>query len=165
MFQYDDRFNSISTILIITTFLIFSFSPLSPGHINAAIVTQDISSLPISFKDLINKSGNLTQSYQSETSKFANGRYNNKTMIAITNDYLPKFQRVVDDSKNLQITGQYYNASTLYTKSLESELQSYMHFRNYLSTANSTESEASMQSLADAFDYENESFDAIRLIR
>jgi hypothetical protein len=86
-------------------------------------------------------------------------------MIAITNDYLPKFQKVVDDSKNLQITGQYYNASTLYTKSLESELQSYMHFRNYLSTANSTESEASIQSLADAFDYENESFDAIRLNR
>ena len=164
MYRYN-RMNSISTIVVIATFLVFTFSPLVSGHINAAYATRDISSLPVSFKELINKSRSLTQSYQSQITKLSDWKYDNKTMIAITNDYLPKFQRVVDDSKNLQITGQYYNASTLYTKSLESELQSYMHFRNYLSTANSTESEASMQSLADAFDYENESFDAIRLIR
>ncbi|HEY7571683.1 MAG TPA: hypothetical protein VH796_09965 [Nitrososphaeraceae archaeon] len=165
MCRYNNRFNSIFTILIIAAFFIFIFSPLGSGHVDAASVTRDISSLPISFKDLINKSRNLTQSYQNETSKFADGKYNNQTMVSITNDYLPKFQKVVDDSKILQMTGQYYNASTLYTKSLESELQSYIHFRNYLSTANSTESEASMQSLADAFNYENESFDAIRSIR
>lgn len=164
MYTYS-KMNSISTLLVIATFLIFTYSPLFSCHVNAANVTRDISSLPDSFKELINKSRNLTQSYQNETAKFADGKFNNKTMIAITNDYLPKFQKEVDDSRILQATGQYHDASTLYTKSIESELQSYTHFRNYLSTANSSESEASMQSLADAFNYENESFEALRSIR
>jgi hypothetical protein len=164
MYRYN-RMNSISTILVIATFLVFTFSPLVSGHIYAAYATRAISTLPVSFKELINKSRNLTQSYQSQITKLSDGKYDNKTMIAITNDYLPKFQKVIDDSKILQTTEQYHNASTLYIKSLESELQSYTHFRNYLSTANSTESEASMHSLADAFNYEYESFDALRSIR
>ena len=164
MYRYN-RLNSISTIVVLATFLVFTFSPLVSGHINPSYATRDISSLPVSFKELINKSRSLTQSYQSQITKLSDGKYDNKTMIAITNDYLPKFQKVIVDSKILQTTEQYHNASTLYIKSLESELQSYTHFRNYLSTANSTESEASMHSLADAFNYENESFDALRSIR
>ena len=50
----------------------------------------------------------------------------------------------------------------LYILSLEAELQSYVHFRNFLSTGNPTESEASTKSLVDAFSYENESFNAFR---
>jgi len=117
--------------------------------------------MPSSFKELINKSRNLTQSYQNETTKLADGQYNNRTMIAITNNYLPKFQNILNESKVFLTSEPYHNASSLYTKSLESELQSYIHFRNFLSTANSTESEASMQSLADAFNYENKSFEAL----
>lgn len=154
---------SISTILVILMFFIFTFtSQASLVQITLATAPQVISSFPDSFKDLINKSRNLTQSYQNETGKFANGQYNNKTMIAITNNYLPIFQNLVNESKILQTTEQYHNASTLYTKSLEAELQSYVHFRNYLSTGNPTESEASTKSLADAFNYENESFNAFR---
>ncbi len=106
MYRYN-RMNSISTILVIATFLVFTFSPLVSGHINAAYATRDISSLPVSFKELINKSRNLTQSYQSQITKLSDWKYDNKTMIAITNDYLPKFQKVIDDSKILQTTEQY----------------------------------------------------------
>ena len=90
------------------------------------------------------------------------GSTDNKTMIAITNNYLPIFQNLINESKILQTTEQYHNASILYTKSLEAEFQSYVHFRNYLSTGNRTESEASTKSLVDAFNYENESFNAFR---
>jgi hypothetical protein len=83
-------------------------------------------------------------------------------MIAITNNYLPIFQNLVNESRILQTTEQYHSASALYTKSLEAELQSYVHFRNFLSTGNPNESEASTKSLVDAFSYENESFNAFR---
>lgn len=154
---------SISTILVVLMFIVFTItSQASSAQINATTAPQIISSFPDSFKELINKSRNLTQSYQNETGKFANGQYDNKTMIAITNNYLPIFQNLINESKILQTTEQYHNASILYTKSLEAELQSYVHFRNYLSTGNPTESEASTKSLVDAFNYENESFNAFR---
>ena len=152
---------SSSTILVITIFYIFALDPQVSGYIHTACAMRDISSMPSSFKELINKSRNLTQSYQNETTKLADGQYNNRTMIAITNNYLPKFQNILNESKVFLTSEPYHNASSLYTKSLESELQSYIHFRNFLSTANSTESEASMQSLADAFNYENKSFEAL----
>jgi len=50
----------------------------------------------------------------------------------------------------------------IYTKSLESELQSYIHFRNYLSTNNSTENELSSKFLDDAFKFEIDSFKALK---
>jgi AraC-like DNA-binding protein len=79
-------------------------------------------------------------------------------MIAITNNYLPKFQNLVKESKALQPPKQYQNATDLYTKSLESELQSNNHFRNYISTNNSTENKLSSKLLSDAFNYETEAF-------
>ena len=69
--------------------------------------------------------------------------HGNTTIISIMNNYLPKYENLVNQSKTLQPPKQYQNATDLYTKSLESELQSYMHFRNYLSTNNSTENELS----------------------
>ena len=83
-------------------------------------------------------------------------------MISITNNYLPKYENLVNQSKTLQPPKQYQNATDLYTKSLESELQSYMHFRNYLSTNNSTENELSKRLLSDAFNHEIDSFKALK---
>ena len=83
-------------------------------------------------------------------------------MIAITDNYLPKFQNLVKASKALQPPKQYQNATDLYTKSLESELQSNNHFRNYISTNNSTENKLSSRLLSDAFNYETEAFKSSR---
>jgi len=161
--MYRSIIGSVSTNLIILMFFIFTInSHASLVQINAVRTSQVISSFVDSFKELINKSRNLTQSYQNGARKFASGQYNNKTMIAITNNYLPIFQNLVNESRILQTTEQYHSTSALYTKSLEAELQSYVHFRNFLSTGNPTESEASTRSLVDAFSYENESFNAFR---
>jgi hypothetical protein len=85
-------------------------------------------------------------------------QYDNKTMISITNSYLPKYENLVSQSKTLQPPKQFQNGTDLYTKSLESELQSYTHFKNYLSTNNSTENELSSKFLSDAFKDEIDSF-------
>jgi len=62
----------------------------------------------------------------------------------------------------LQPPKQYKNATDLYTKSLESELQSNNHFRNYISTNNSTDNKLSSKLLSDAFNYETEAFKKLK---
>ena len=64
--------------------------------------------------------------------------------------------------KSLQPPKQFQNATDLYTKSLESELQSNNHFRNYLLTNNSTESKLSSKLLSDSFTNEIEAFKKLK---
>jgi len=115
-----------------------------------------------SFEKVVNEAHNLTQSYQHEAGKWKTHQYDNKTMISITNNYLLKYENLVNESKALHPPKQYQNATDLYTKSLESELQSYTHFRNYLSTNNTAENELSTRLLSDAFRYEVNSFKELK---
>jgi hypothetical protein len=62
----------------------------------------------------------------------------------------------------MQSPAEFQNATNLYTKSLESELQSYMHFKNYLSTNNSTENQLASQSLSNGFVQEVQAFKALK---
>jgi len=104
----------------------------------------------------------LTQSYENEYAKWKSHQCDNKTMISVTNNYLPKYEKLINESKALQPPKQYQNATYLHTKSLESELQSNNHFRNYLLTNNSTESKLSSKLLSDAFKYEIEAFKKLK---
>jgi hypothetical protein len=114
-----------------------------------------------SYEMLINNSHLLTQSYQKEIGKWQTKQYDNKTMISVTDNYLPKFQQLVYKAEALQATnGKYIQALDLYIKSLQSEIESYKHFRNFLVSGNSSENEVSTQLLSDAFRYEMNSFAA-----
>jgi hypothetical protein len=114
-----------------------------------------------SYEMLINNSHLLTQSYQGEIAKWQSKQYDNKTMISVTDNYLPKFQQLVDKAESLLPTnGKYIQALDLYIKSLQSEIESYKHFRNFLVSGNSSENEVSTQLLSDAFRYEMNSFAA-----
>lgn len=114
-----------------------------------------------SYEMLINNSHLLTQNYQKEIGKWQTKQYDNKTMISVTNNYLPKFQQLVDKAEALQPTnGKYIQALDLYIKSLQSEIESYKHFRNFLVSRNSSDNEVSTQLLSDAFRYEMNSFSA-----
>jgi|KBSMisStaDraftv2_1062788.scaffolds.fasta_scaffold583659_2 flagellar hook-basal body complex protein FliE len=145
------------SLLIMLSFAIITFS--NSSHLSFA---QNSTSFVSSFEKLVKKVNNLSQSYHNETGKFVKGQINNKTMIAITDNYLPKFQNLVKESKALQPPKQYQNATDLYTKSLESELQSNNHFRNYISTNNSTDNKLSSKLLSDAFNYETEAFKKLK---
>ena len=82
-------------------------------------------------------------------------------MISVTDNYLPKFQKLVSRAKDLQpTTAKYLQAKDLYTKSLQSEMESYKHFRNYLVTGNKIEDDISTQLLSNALKYEIKSFAA-----
>lgn len=114
-----------------------------------------------SYEILINNSHLLTQSYQKEIGKWQTKQYDNKTMISVTDNYLPKFQQLVGKAEALLPTnGKYIQALDLYIKSLQSEIESYKHFRNFLVSGNSAENDVSTQLLSDAFRYEMNSFSA-----
>ena len=154
-----------SPLLIGLTFTIVTFA--YPSQLSLAQNTTSPSSQPVapfvnSFEKLVRDAHNLTQSYQNEVGKWKTHHYDNKTMISITNNYLPKYENLVNESKMLQPPKEFQNATDLYTKSLGSELQSYIHFRNYLLTNNFTENKLSSKFLSDAFNYEIESFKVLK---
>ncbi|MFL6362901.1 MAG: hypothetical protein ACJ709_05610 [Nitrososphaeraceae archaeon] len=114
-----------------------------------------------SYEMLINDSHSLTQSYQKEIGKWQSKQYDNKTMISVTDNYLPKFEKLVNRAEALQpTTAKYLQAKDLYIKSIQSEMGSYKHFRNYLVTSNKTEDDISTQLLSNALKYETKSFAA-----
>ena len=82
-------------------------------------------------------------------------------MILITDKSLPEFQKLVSRMQALQpTTAKYLQAKDLYIRSLQSEIGSYMHFRNFLITGNKTEDDTSTQLLSNALKYEISSFTA-----
>ncbi|HVD07661.1 MAG TPA: hypothetical protein VNB67_04380 [Nitrososphaeraceae archaeon] len=119
-----------------------------------------------SFQTIVIKSHLLTHNYQVQVAKWERRGNDNQTMASITDNYLPKYQNLIDETMSLsfQAPSKYGKAIELYLKSLESEFQSYIHFKNYLLTGNLMENETSVQLLSDALRYEAESFAAFKSV-
>jgi hypothetical protein len=113
-----------------------------------------------SFQGIVDETGLLSHDYDAQVQKWQRGELSNETMASITETYLPKYQQLINRTNDLKTPTGYENVTNLYAMSLESELKSNIQFRDYLLTGNKTESEASMQSLSDAFRYEMDSFKA-----
>jgi hypothetical protein len=119
-----------------------------------------------SFQTIVIKSHLLTHNYQVQVAKWERRGYDNQTMASITDNYLPKYQNLINETMSLSFhaPSKYGKAIELYLKSLESELQSYIHFKNYLLTGNLMENETSVQLLSEALRYEAESFAAFKSV-
>jgi hypothetical protein len=145
------------------SFSIISISENAQSNNNNPVNDKTQTSFHKSYEILVNDSNKLTQSYQNEIAKWQSKQYDNKTMISVTDNYLPKFQQLVNRAKALQPGNsnlKYIQARDLYIKSLQSEIESYKHFRNFLVSGNSLENERSTQYLSDALKYEVNSFAA-----
>ena len=177
------RFLSLNSIIIIPLSIIFCYLPFiiiafQPQPMRAAIIVMFSSSTPSnvtisnndtnmtstfhhSYEVLINDSQLLTQNYQSEIGKWRLKQYDNKTMMSVTDNYLPMFQKLVGRLEALNPTTEnYIQAKEWYIKSLQSEIESYRHFRNFLGNGSPIEDEKSTQLLSDALRYEFNSFAA-----
>jgi hypothetical protein len=119
-----------------------------------------------SFQTIVIKSHLLSHNYQVQVAKWERRGYDNQTMASITDNYLPKYQNLINETMSLsfQTPSKYGKAIELYLKSLESEFQSYIHFKDYLLTGNLMENETSVQLLSDALRYEAESFAAFKSV-
>ena len=83
-------------------------------------------------------------------------------MIKVTNTYLPRIQKLINNIESLQPTPKLESTKDFYAKSLESEMLSYTNFRNYLLTDNRSAYKQSIQLLSDSLNYETKSFNAFR---
>ena len=109
---------------------------------------------------LIDDARRLTYNYQNEVGKWKLKQYSNDTMNSITDQYLPKFQLVVDRAKSLPDSEKYSKVRGFTVQSFQSEIESYKHFRNSLATDNNAEDGKSTQLLSDALRYETQAFAA-----
>ena len=155
--------NQHQALAKLLSFSIISISNNAQSNNNPVNDKAQTSSFHKSYEILVNDSNKLTQSYQNEIAKWQSKQYDNNTMISVTDNYLPKFQQLVDRAEALQPSNsnlKYVQARDLYIKSLQSEIESYKHFRNFLVSGNSLENERSTEFLSDALKYEVNSFAA-----
>jgi hypothetical protein len=179
----------VELVLLSAAFYIFAMSYLQPSNTTKSTIFGDtlnittitasanttnmttqnstisnvVHSFEESFAKLVNDTRSLSLSYQNEIGKWQSHQHDNTSMISITDDYLPKFQNIFDRAKELKPPSEgYKRALDLFAKSIQSEMASHIHFRNFLATSNLKENERSIQLLSEAFKYENESFDAFK---
>jgi hypothetical protein len=157
------RIEKMTVFLVLP--LVFMLTISIPNSLTYQILGQsstqsDAQSFANSFESVVDETRLLDHDYHVQIGKWQRGEHSNETMASITDTYLPRYQELINKTRDLQAPTEYENATNLYAKSIESELNSYIHFRNYLLTGNKTESESSDQSLDDASRYETESFRA-----
>jgi hypothetical protein len=118
-----------------------------------------------SYGKLVTDSRNLTQNYQSQVGKWKLKQYDNSTMVSITDQYLPKFQSLVDRAKALQPPQKFTRSRDFIVLSFQSEMESYKHFRTFLTTGLRAEDDVSTKFLSDALRYETNSFSVFNSAR
>ena len=79
-------------------------------------------------------------------------------MVSITDVYLPKFQELANKVEKLDPPDRFKKTVEFSVKSIQTEIDSYRHFRNFLITDNPKENETSNALLADALKYESYAF-------
>ena len=91
------------------------------------------------FEKIVIDVNTLTQQYQGEESKWLAKNYDNSTMISVINQYLPKYQELIDRAEALDTPERYKESQGYLVSAIESEKQSNEHFRNYLVTGDQQE--------------------------
>jgi predicted component of viral defense system (DUF524 family) len=119
----------------------------NPFKSNTQIFTE-------SLRVLVSKSGDLTRNYQEEVGKWNMKKFDNLTMITITDKYLSQFEDLENEAKALNVPNEYENIRESFVSSVESEASSYEHFKNYLISGNKTEDQLSSDKLSLAFKQE-----------
>lgn len=119
----------------------------NPFKSNTQIFTE-------SLRVLVSKSGDLTRNYQEEVGKWNMKKFDNLTMITITDRYLSQFEELENEAKALNVPNEYENIRESFVSSVESEASSYEHFKNYLISGDKTEDQLSNDKLSLAFKQE-----------
>jgi hypothetical protein len=101
----------------------------------------------------------LSQEYQAEEGKWKNKQYDNNTMITIVDNYLPRYQQLIDRANALDTPDRYKEAREFLVNAIEYEKESNEHFRNYLATGKQSEYERSSDLLTKSLS-ESASYDA-----
>ena len=159
---FDDILNNTDNSFITTTTITNPINKINMTA-NDSTIDETAHSFEESFAKLVSETRSLSLSYQNEIEKWQLNHYDNVSMISITNDYLQRFQEIVEKITGLKPpSAEYKRALDLFAKSIQSEMASHIHFQNFLATGDLKEDERSIQLFSDAFKYEKEAFDAFK---
>ncbi|HJS83425.1 MAG TPA: hypothetical protein VJ742_11390 [Nitrososphaera sp.] len=86
----------------------------------------------------------LTGEYQEEEGKWVKKLYDNNTMIAVIEQYDPRYQALIEQASQLDVPERYRLPQDLLIKAVESEKQSNLHLRNHLVSGSPEEYEKSV---------------------
>jgi hypothetical protein len=100
------------------------------------------------FEQIVIDTNALTQQYQTEEGKWLAKKYDNSTMITIIDQYVPKYQALVDRAEAIDAPERYKEAHGYLMSAIDSEKKSNEHFRNYLATGDQSEYDESSSMLS-----------------
>ena len=122
--------------------LIFPYTYSYSSTIGESYKNSDIIAIATSQSDLeyfrsalshiVNESQQLTKSYQDEIRKWTSGQYDNYTLISVTDSFLPKFDTLISNAKNMSYPNEYKYVHEALVNSLSSEIESYRHYKTIL---------------------------------
>ena len=81
----------------------------------------------------------LTKEYQAHEGTWKAGGYSNEEMAGIVDDYRPRYQSLIDRAEAVETPDKYAESRELLVKSIEAEMVSNDHFKNYLLTGDEGE--------------------------
>lgn len=100
------------------------------------------------FEQIVIDTNALTQQYQAEEGKWLAKEYDNSTMIAIIDQYVPRYQALVDRAEAIDAPERYKEAHGYLMSAIDSEKKSNEHFRNYIATGDQSEYDKSSSMLS-----------------
>jgi len=110
-------------------------------------------------ESLFDKVNIASNNYQSEIS-FLNQSINHKeTMINTTQEYIDNLKEIIVSAKKTTVQPDYKPVLDNYIDSIANEIESYIHYKEYIVTGNLTENKISMDLLSKAFNYETQAID------
>ena len=98
------------------------------------------------FEKIVIDTNALTQEYTAQEDKWL--PRDNNTMIQVIDQYLPKYDQLIDRAKALSTPEKYQSAQEYLVTAIDLERQSYQHFRNYLVTGDRNEYEKSSDTIS-----------------
>jgi hypothetical protein len=146
---------AISQVLIPIVIVIscIGLSIVSMG-ITGALSQTDLEKFRSDLNNIVKQSENLTESYNVEIGKWLSKQYDNSTLVSKTDLFVPKFESLVKSAENMTYPTDFKYVHEALVNSLNSETESYKHFRNYLLSGNNTENTISIDFLSIAYQYE-----------
>ena len=93
------------------------------------------------FEKIVIDTNALTQEYTIQEDQWLSR--DNNTMVQVIDQYLPKYDMLVERAKALDTPEKYKSAQEYLVSAIDLERQSYQHFRNFLVTGDQSEYEIS----------------------
>jgi hypothetical protein len=119
-------FGGIAVIGVLIAFMVF-----------LQVETSRNNEFKRAFEKIVIDTNALTQEYTIQEDQWLSR--DNNTMIQVIDEYLPKYDMLVEEAKALDTPEKYKSAQEYLVSAVDLERQSYQHFRNFLVTGNESE--------------------------